>query len=521
MKKFLSILMILTLALSMGTMAFAEGETYKLTISDAQGHTYEVYQIFTGSLATIDGKETLGDVTYGANYTPGDAIAGVTKVPAADLEAITNAKTFAEELVNNNLLKGNALQSVTAAGETAVFEGLVPGYYVVLDVTKNLPEGEAPSAIIVQVVGDATIASKHGTVEIEKKVDDKNDSNTTEDGEEWIDSADYDIGDTVPFKSESTFDGLNKYTTYEVCFTDIMSPGLDYNKDLKIFIGETDVTEHFTIDDKDFASTNTNEAAYNGGTKITATCTDIKKIAAVGTNESVTFTLKYTAMLNEQAKIGAPGNPNKINVKGNPDGRGEFETPWDVAIVFTFKADVNKVDQNQAPLTGAEFALEKFIANTNGTETYKNVKGNWTALTLVINDVGTVFSFTGLDDGEYRISETVTPAGYNTVDPIYFTVTAEHTVEAANPELENLQATVVKSDGSAYTKEEIENGNIASFTVTKDDGEVSTTVVNNKGVELPETGGVGTTLFYIFGGCLVLGAIVLLITKKRMKNAEE
>ncbi len=301
MKKFLSILMILTLALSMGTMAFADGETYKLTISGAQGHTYKVYQIFTGSLATIDDEKTLGDVTYGANYTPGDATAGETKVPAADLEAITDAKTFAEKLVNDNLLEGNALQTVTASGDTAVFEDLAPGYYVVLDVTENLPEGETPSAIIVQVVGDATIASKHGTVEIEKKVDDKNDSNTTEDGEKWIDSADYDIGDTVPFKSESTFNALTKYTTYEVCFTDIMSPGLDYNKDLKIFIGETDVTEHFTIDDEDFASTDTNEAAYDGGTKITATCDDIKQIAAVGSSDSVTFTLKYTAKLNKQA----------------------------------------------------------------------------------------------------------------------------------------------------------------------------------------------------------------------------
>ncbi len=165
--------------------------------------------------------------------------------------------------------------------------------------------------------------------------------------------------------------------------------------------------------------------------------------------------------------------------------------------------------------------MEKFIADTEGTETYRDVTGKWTTLEIVKNDDGTVFSFAGLDDGEYRISETFTPAGYNSVDPIYFTVTAEHTVEAANPELENLQATVVKSDGTSYTEEEIKNGNIASFTVTKDDGEVSTTVVNNKGVELPETGGVGTTLFYIFGGCLVLGAIVLMITKKRMKNAEE
>ena len=119
-----------------------------------------------------------------------------------------------------------------------------------------------------------------------------------------------------------------------------------------------------------------------------------------------------------------------------------------------------------------------------------------------------MFSFNGLDDGKYRIVETKAPDGYNKIDDIYFTVTAEHDVLADDPKLTKLEATQTEAD--------LEAGEIATFDVVLKDGAISTDVVNEAGVELPETGGMGTTLFYVIGGLLVAGAAILLITKKRM-----
>ena len=153
---------------------------------------------------------------------------------------------------------------------------------------------------------------------------------------------------------------------------------------------------------------------------------------------------------------------------------------------------VNKVDGEGAPLTGAEFTLEKYNKET----------GEWEAITAVKNDEGTTFTFSGLDDGKYRLTETKTPAGYNSIAPIEFTITAEHDVLADDPALTSLS-------GNATTGE-------ITFTSSTAEGSLSTNVVNKAGSTLPETGGIGTTIFYVLGAVLVVGAGVVLVIKKRM-----
>ena len=248
-------------------------------------------------------------------------------------------------------------------------------------------------------------------------------------------------------------------------------------------------------------------------------CDDVKALVEENIT-SARFVVSYTCTLDEDAVTGEPGNPNKAKLKFDrePDseGEGEGETPWDVCIVFTFKTDVKKVDEKGEKLLGAEFTLEKFVANEAGTETFKGVKGVWEAIGKVEGTDGDLFSFNGLDDGRYRLNETVTPAGYNPIEPIYFTVTAAHQVEADDPQLTNLQATATKNDGTAYTDEEIKDGNVASFVITKIDGKMETSVENRAGAELPETGGVGTTIFYILGAALAVCAVVVLVTRRRM-----
>ena len=127
---------------------------------------------------------------------------------------------------------------------------------------------------------------------------------------------------------------------------------------------------------------------------------------------------------------------------------------------------------------------------------------SWTKIDRVtVNEGQTTFTFTGLDDGTYRLSETKTPDGYNTIDPIIFTITAEHDIESEDPRLTSL-------NGDSATGE-------ITFEAASEDGSLTTTVVNKSGAELPETGGMGTTIFYVLGAILVLGAGVLLIARRR------
>ena len=195
----------------------------------------------------------------------------------------------------------------------------------------------------------------------------------------------------------------------------------------------------------------------------------------------------------------------------NDEQAGENgETPDDGVIVFTYQTIVNKVTKNPAydaskdtgktgidsdgntefiPLKGAGFTLYK-----------KNASGTYEAVGSELKGEDmTTFTWSGLDDGDYKLVETTTPSGYNTIPDIEFTITATHDVSSDNPTLISL------SGGDKFT------GVIST-------GVVSANIENQSGAQLPSTGGIGTTIFYVLGSILVLGAAVLLVTKKRMST---
>ncbi|MBR5446889.1 MAG: LPXTG cell wall anchor domain-containing protein, partial [Clostridia bacterium] len=116
---------------------------------------------------------------------------------------------------------------------------------------------------------------------------------------------------------------------------------------------------------------------------------------------------------------------------------------------------------------------------------------------------GDTFGFKGVDDGNYVLVETTVPNGYNAWESEAFTITAEHDVESDAPQLTKL-----------------EGGDLFTGGVDIENGVLDTDITNNSGIELPETGGIGTTIFYVVGALLVVGAGVLLVTKKRMNSAE-
>ena len=485
-KKFASLLLALVMVLGLSITASA-ADTYSITINNnAEGHTYEAYQIFTGDLSGT----TLSNIVWGSGVREaGQTALGDAAAKAESLKTEADAKAFAKEVAP--YLTSAAGSANTVTDGKYVISGLAAGYYLVKDKDGSVTgEGDAYTEYIIKVVGNVTAEPKSDVPEVQKKVKDINDS-TDDAMTGWQDSADHDIGDSVPFQLKATLaDNVSSYTTYKVVFHDTLSKGLTYNNDAKVYIDGKE-TSGFTV---------TATVNADGTTTLTVSCDDVK---ALGAGNSSVITVEYTAKLNNNAVLGSAGNPNEVYLEysNNPNksGAGNNETgntPKDVVIVFTYKTIINKVNDAGNPLTGAEFTLEKYNKETD----------KWEAITVVKNDEGTTFTFSGLDDGNYRLTETKTPAGYNTIDPIEFTVTAEHDVQSDNPALTSLS-------GNATTGE-------LTFTSNTTEGSLSADVVNKAGATLPETGGIGTTIFYVVGGILVVGAVVLLVARKRV-NSEE
>ena len=519
MKRMAGVLLALVMALALTVPAFA-ADTYSITIKNStEGHTYEAYQIFAGDLAeTTTGvgenattTKVLSNIVWGSGISEaGKTALGDAAAKAETLKTEANAKAFAKEVAPYLTTAAGSANTVT--GGKYVISGLAAGYYLVKDQDSSLTgDNDVYTDYIIRVVSNTTAEPKSSMPKVEKKTKDTNDSTGETSG--WQDSADYDIGDSVPFQLEATLAAnVSSYTTYKVVFHDTLSEGLTYNDDAKVYIGGTETTG-FTV---------TSTVNADGTTTLTVSCDDVK---ALGAGNSSVITVEYTATLNNSASVKNENevyleysnNPNKSESGNNETGN----TPEDTVVVFTYKTIIDKVTKNPnydskvegsqeyIPLTGAEFTLEKFYkGNKPAGTSYEEVKegdtviGYWKPITVVKNDEGTTFTFSGLDDGKYRLTETTTPAGYNTIDPIEFTITAEHDVLSDDPALTSLS-------GNA-------TGGEITFTSNTTAGSLSANVVNNAGAVLPETGGMGTTLFYILGSVLALGAGVLLVVKKRM-----
>lgn len=515
-KKLASLLLALVMVFALATTAFAEETTYSITINNSTaGHTYEAYQIFTGDLQEVTTGEgeaatttkVLSNIVWGSGVSEaGQTALGDAAAKAETLKTEADAKAFAKEVAPYLTTAAGSANTVTDG--KYVISGLTAGYYLVKDQDGSLTgDADAYTEYIIKVVSDTTATPKSSVPTVEKKVKDTNDSTGVTSG--WQDSADYDIGDSIPFQLKATLaDNVSSYTTYEVVFHDTLSKGLTYNNDAKVYIDGTE-TNGFTV---------TATVNADGTTTLTVSCDDVKALRA-GNRSAIT--VEYTAKLNENAVLGSAGNPNEVYLEysNNPNkseaGSNETgETPKDVVIVFSYKTIINKVDSENKPLTGAAFKLEKLIKGKDGAaDTWTTVKE------FTVDETTTSFTFSGLDDGQYKLTETKTPAGYNTIDPIYFVIEATHDVTADAPTLKTLNAYLTDANGNKQTEmKDGESVNIDLGTVDLTAGSITTTVVNKSGAQLPETGGIGTTIFYVLGGVLVLAAVVLLVTKKRMGN---
>ena len=499
MKKLMAALLAVAMVCAMAIPAFAaDGSSstsspavtmYTIT-APKNGHTYEIYQIFTGDYDALQ-PSMLANIKWGTNGKGGTAGEAVDQAVLNELSGVFPYTSDRDKLavIEKYVTLTNPVKTIVNGGSVEV----VGGYYLIKDQDGSVPSSGTYTPYIVSVVSDVTITPKSNEVpKFTKKLKDTND--TTGDVSGWQDSADYDIGDYIPFRLQGTVSkDIASYKTYYYAFHDVEEKGLTFDPStVEVFVGDevngTKITTGYTV-----------VTSPADGCTFEIVFDDLKKVSGVAADSIITVT--YKSRLNENAVLGAHGNVNtaKLEYSNNPYGDGKGETPWDNVIVFTYKVVVNKVDQAGQPLEGAVFTLTK--KTKNGPDVVK---------TMTIDGSNkSLFTLSGLDDGEYTLTETVTPAHYNTISPITFTVTADHKIDWDSISTRDDVLTSLTGDKKV--------GEI-TFTVDETAGSLTTDVVNKIGTTLPGTGGIGTTIFYVIGGGLMVAAAILLITKKRMEN---
>lgn len=548
LQRLLSAILALVMVFAMGSFtAYASGTTGSITITnsanDKVDHTYAIYQIFTGDLVTdAETKvKTLSNVKYGSAWA--DDLVGKDATTVAEaLAEGTYGETDGDTILAALKAKNTEAADLTVmAGVTAdknngyKFSDLPIGYYLVKDAAAVTGEGAATSYII-KVVGDVSVTAKSDVPSVEKKVDDKNDSTTDQDATTWEDSADYDIGDIVPFQITGTLpSNYADYNTYKYTFHDEQSAGLTFDaSSLVVKADDIEVDPNcYTIKTTGLTDDCTFEIAFDDLKTIVSKAEDGAGSTAISLTATSKIVVTYNSTLNEAAVIGAAGNPNTVNLKfsNNPNSGGDGETgttPDDTVIVFTYDVTVSKVDGDNKPLEGAEFSLYKWDAATNAwTVVKENLAATEVTETQDVEGVptevvvGYTYNYSGIDDGYYKLVESNTPGGYNTAEDKYFAVVAEHDTNNAAPTLTTLEvkSLTFNENDNTFTVGEADADFTINIANNNNEDLINTSIVNRSGSTLPETGGMGTKIFYTLGGILVIGAGILLITKRRMKNA--
>ncbi len=489
-RRICTLIMVLVMVLAMAVPAMAETTTPTGNVTftgGAEGATYSAYRL----LNATHGNEDNYAYTLNAKYTTilqtvtgkteqNDIVDYISTLDADDIRAFADS-VYAK--IQEAKLEADATTN------TNKFTSIAQGYYLIAETALGTDFNGATdtwSLTMIDTVGDAdvTVVTKESPPTIDKEVYNYNDSTAES---HWGEHADYDIGDSIPFRIYARVSGqYDHYINYWYKIGDTMDEGLTYNNDLKITIGSVDVTSQFKVEVKDDGFTAT---------------ANLKNLTGVTITHNSVIEVEYTCTLNENAVSGATGNKNEVVLKYQNDPYDEDdpeypgETPKDTNIVFTYDSIVNKIDSTGAKLEGAGFTLYKW----NYTE------NEWQTVGEEITGV-TEFSFNGLDKGIYKLVETTVPDGYNKADDIEFHIHPVYDTTKDPVELTSLK--VVDADGDELT----------NFTINKPAGSVTANIVNNAGAELPSTGGVGTTLFYVIGGLMVAAAVVLLVTKKRMST---
>lgn len=559
-----ALLVVLSVVPTMAATGNKKGDTSTFTIQNSvKGHTYKLYQLLKGDVSgLVGGTGTLSNIDKGDQ-----AVDDKTAEEIYDLikdETGEELGKAAWTLVKSGV---EAKYTIAGTGSDATRE-VENGYYVIEDTYSGSQVTDGSDTIsryIVAVAGDTTVAPKSDFPTIDKKIVNSNDANKPLDSYGKTDTAA--IGDTIEYEVTGELPDMTGYTYYYYYITDTMSEGLtlvdDYVKNDSTKTGGFTVT----IGGKPLVR-GTDYHVYKDGQEFKLTIVGLKQLAEDNSwSKGTSISIKYNALVNENAKIGTDANTNTVhlNYSNNPNTSDQHDDtnkpgipddsvptgigPDKVTKTYVTELTLNKVDTEGNALNGAEFTLvgnnlKKLIVNTkvdfveaNDGTYYKLKTGVYTetpsttdtadkyadtnkykrvvttevktadesshTIVATVDDSGRL-TFTGLNAGTYTLKETKTPEGYSTMKDATIIISA--TQSNANAEVGGDITWSMTSDSSAITGIKVA------------DGKISANVVNTKGNVLPSTGGIGTRIFYIIGGLLMAAAAVVLITKVRFNK---
>lgn len=507
--------------------ANAAGDNATLTVSttDAKfaGKTVNAYKMFS---ATVSGDGQAVSYTLTDEWKPffkNSTASGLTDVTDANINDkandyvskltgnalvafATKASNWAQTKANNITVGATATVSADASNSkyTATFTGLDYGYYVVAVPGATLANASSQYATLVSVHSTSVTAEIKGNL---PTVDKKVQVNGT-----GKDATDAKIGDTLTFTLTSTIPDMSAYSTYTFNFKDTLSKGLTFGQVTSVKVEGANspltVNTDYTV---------TTPTASNNNT-LTVAMKDFKTKQQANAGKKITVT--YTATLNKDAVVGGAGNVNSATIQysNNPSTGGTGESEPSKVRVFTYGFTVDKYTGDQytdaaTRLAGAKFTLApkngepmSFVQVNAGSGTAKAEyrvanAGETGATTTIITPANGKVEFRGLKNGEYTLTETEAPAGYNKLASAIGVK-----VNGQNDGTDTTHATVTitynnDNNGSNYDQP-ASNGVIP--------------VRNKSGVVLPGTGGMGTIAFTVIGVLVI--ALGVAWTLKR-KNA--
>ena len=517
-------------ATTVATANAADGATLTVSTADAKfvGKTVNAYKMFS---ATVGGEGANKAVSYTLTDTwkpffMDSTASGLNG--ATDANVNDKANEYVSELAGDNLVAfatkaSNWAQTqaknitadktatvsagATNGNYTATFTGLDYGYYVVAVPGATLANTSGQYATLVSVDSTNVNANIKGSLPtVDKKVQVNGNG---------ADTADAKIGDTLTFTLTSTIPDMSAYDTYTFNFKDTLSKGLTYGDITSVTVEGVDAP---LVKDTDYTVTTTPAAA--GNTLLTVGMTDFKNKQQTNAGKKITVT--YTATLNQNAVVGGPGNVNSATnqYSNDPSSTGTGESEPDKVRVFTYGFTVDKYTGDNykdaaTRLAGAEFTLTakgdtsaiKFVQVNAGSATedavYRVAKAGETAgtTTTITTPANGKVVFQGLKNGEYTLTETKAPAGYNKLASAIGVK-----VNGSNDGTDTTNATV----NITYNND----NNDTTYDQTASNGVIP--VQNKSGAILPGTGGMGTIAFTVIGVLVI--ALGVAWTLKR-KNA--
>lgn len=510
-------------ATTVATANAADNATLTVSTTDAKfaGKTVNAYKMFSATVSS-DGKAVSHTLTDAWKpFFMSSTLDGLTGVTDANVNDKANeyvsklkdsaltafaakASNWAQTKTNHITADATATVSKTAATDgkyTATFTGLDYGYYVVAVPGATVADTNSQYAALVRVHSTTVGVDIKGALPtVDKKVQ--------VDGT-GKDATDAKIGDTLKFTLTSTIPDMSAYDTYTFNFKDTLSKGLTFGQVDSVKVGDTALT---TATDYTVATA----PADNGKTLLTVTMKNFKNQQA---NVGKKITVTYTATLNKDAVVGGHGNTNSATIQysNNPSTGGTGESEPSKVRVFTYGFTVDKYTGDNytaeaVRLPGAKFTLApkdgdpmSFVQVNAGSATanavYRVATAGETGTTTITTPENGKVDFQGLKNGEYTLTETEAPAGYNKLASAIGVK-----VDGKNNGTDTTNATVTitydNDNGSSNYNQSASNGVIP--------------VRNKSGVTLPGTGGMGTIAFTVIGVLVI--ALGVAWTLKR-KNA--